>query len=105
MKIGIVCYPTFGGSGAIATELGQSLARREHEVHVISYAPPFRLREFRPNLHFHAVEVSSYPLFRYPPYDLALASKVMEVTEDTGLDLLHVDRDSESACLPHLVTS
>jgi N-acetyl-alpha-D-glucosaminyl L-malate synthase BshA len=89
LKIGIVCYPTYGGSGAIAAELGQQLARRDHDVHMISYAPPFRLREFRPNLHYHAVEVSSYPLFRYPPYDLALASKIMEVVAETGLDLVH----------------
>ena len=69
MKIGIVCYPTYGGSGAIATELGQHLARRSHDVHMISYAPPFRLSDFRSNLHYHAVEVSSYPLFRYRQTD------------------------------------
>lgn len=100
MKIGIVCYPTFGGSGAVATELGQTLARRDHEVHMISYSPPFRLKEFRPNLHFHAVEVSSYPLFRYPPYDLALASKIMEVVAGNGLDLLHVHY-----AIPHAISA
>jgi N-acetyl-alpha-D-glucosaminyl L-malate synthase BshA len=100
MRIGIVCYPTFGGSGAIATELGQALARRDHEVHVISYAPPFRLRDFRLNLHYHAVEVSSYPLFKYPPYDLALASKIMEVVEETGLDLVHVHY-----AIPHAISA
>ncbi len=100
MKIGIVCYPTFGGSGAIATELGQALARRDHEVHVISYAPPFRLREFRLNLHYHAVEVSSYPLFRYPPYDLALASKIMQVVAETGLDLVHAHY-----AIPHAISA
>jgi N-acetyl-alpha-D-glucosaminyl L-malate synthase BshA len=100
MRIGIVCYPTFGGSGAIATELGQALAKRDHEVHVISYAPPFRLREFRLNLHYHAVEVSSYPLFKYPPYDLALASKIMEVVEETGLDLVHAHY-----AIPHAISA
>jgi N-acetyl-alpha-D-glucosaminyl L-malate synthase BshA len=100
LKIGIVCYPTYGGSGAIATELGQALARRDHEVHMISYAPPFRLREFRTNLHFHAVEVSSYPLFRYPPYDLALASKIMEVVEETGLDVVHAHY-----AIPHAISA
>ena len=100
MKIGIVCYPTFGGSGAIATELGQTLARREHEVHIISYSPPFRLKEFRSNLHYHAVEVSSYPLFRYPPYDLALASKILEVVAENGLDLLHVHY-----AIPHAISA
>jgi len=100
VKIGIVCYPTYGGSGAIATELGQSLAGRGHEIHMISYAPPFRLRDFRGNLHYHAVEVSSYPLFRYPPYDLALASKIMEVVSETGLDLLHAHY-----AIPHAISA
>ena len=100
MKIGIVCYPTFGGSGAIATELGQALARRDHEVHMISYAPPFRMRDFRSNLHYHAVEVSSYPLFKYPPYDLALASKIVEVVQETGLDLVHAHY-----AIPHAISA
>jgi N-acetyl-alpha-D-glucosaminyl L-malate synthase BshA len=100
VKIGIVCYPTYGGSGAVATELGQTLARRGHEVHLISYAPPFRLREFRTNLHFHAIEVSAYPLFRYPPYDLALASKIMEVALETGLDVVHAHY-----ALPHAISA
>jgi N-acetyl-alpha-D-glucosaminyl L-malate synthase BshA len=100
VKLGIVCYPTYGGSGAIATELGQSLARRGHEIHMISYAPPFRLRDFRTNLHYHAVEVSSYPLFRYPPYDLALASKIMEVVSETGLDLVHAHY-----AIPHAISA
>ena len=68
-------------------------------MHIISYAPPFRLREFRPNLQYHAVEVSSYPLFRYPPYDLALASKIMEVVSETGLDLLHAHY-----AIPHAIS-
>jgi L-malate glycosyltransferase len=100
LKIGIVCYPTYGGSGAIATELGQTLARRGHEVHMISYAPPFRLRDFRSNLHYHAVEVSAYPLFKYPPYDLALASKILEVVDETGLDLVHVHY-----AIPHAISA
>jgi N-acetyl-alpha-D-glucosaminyl L-malate synthase BshA len=100
VKLGIVCYPTYGGSGAIATELGQSLARRGHDIHMISYAPPFRLRDFRNNLHYHAVEVSSYPLFRYPPYDLALASKIMEVVSETGLDLVHAHY-----AIPHAISA
>jgi len=100
VKVGIVCYPTYGGSGAIATELGQVLARRGHDVHVVSYSPPFRLRDFRLNLHYHAVEVSSYPLFRYPPYDLALASKLMEVVQSADLDLLHVHY-----AIPHSISA
>jgi len=100
LKVGIVCYPTYGGSGAIATELGQVLARRGHDVHVISYSPPFRLRDFRLNIHYHAVEVSAYPLFRYPPYDLALASKIMEVVESADLDLLHVHY-----AIPHAISA
>jgi len=100
VKVGIVCYPTYGGSGAIATELGQVLARRGHDVHVISYSPPFRLRDFRLNIHYHAVEVSAYPLFRYPPYDLALASKIMEVVVSGELDLLHVHY-----AIPHAISA
>src|SRR2546425_13294637 len=72
MKIGITCYPTYGGSGVVATELGLELAERSHEVHFISYAQPIRLPAPHPNIHYHEVEVSRYPLFDYPPYDLAL---------------------------------
>ena len=72
MKIGITCYPTYGGSGVVATELGMELAQRGHEVHFIAYALPIRLTEPHPNIHYHEVEVSRYPLFEYPPYDLAL---------------------------------
>ena len=90
MKIGITCYPTYGGSGVVATELGKSLAQRGHEVHFISYALPFRLNNFVENVVFHEVELSSYPLFEFPLYSLALASKMVEVAEYEKLDLLHV---------------
>lgn len=90
MKIGITCYPTYGGSGVIATELGKELALRGHEVHFISYALPFRLSGYIENIVFHEVEMSSYPLFEFPLYSLALASKMIEVAEFEDLDLLHV---------------
>src|SRR5882762_2310488 len=90
MKIGITCYPTYGGSGIVATELGLELALRGHEVHFISYANPIRLDAGTPRIHYHEVEVSTYPLFYYPPYCLALASRMEEVAERYRLDLLHV---------------
>ncbi|HET7274762.1 MAG TPA: N-acetyl-alpha-D-glucosaminyl L-malate synthase BshA [Longimicrobiaceae bacterium] len=90
MKIGITCYPTYGGSGAIATELGMELSRRGHEVHFISYAHPFRLPHFMERVYFHEVEVARYPLFEYSPYSLALAAMMHEVTLRKKLDLLHV---------------
>ncbi len=90
MKIGITCYPTYGGSGVIATELGKALAQRGHEVHFISYALPFRLTNFIENVVFHEVEMSNYPLFEFPLYSLALASKMVEVASFEKLDLLHV---------------
>src|SRR5690349_8321406 len=90
MKVGITCYPTYGGSGIVATELGLELANRGHEVHFISYANPIRLDPDVPRIHYHEVEVSNYPLFQYPPYCLALASRMAEVAEDYKLDLLHV---------------
>ncbi|HEX6059138.1 MAG TPA: N-acetyl-alpha-D-glucosaminyl L-malate synthase BshA [Gemmatimonadaceae bacterium] len=89
MKIGITCYPTYGGSGAVATELGIALAARGHEVHFITYQQPFRLPSFLPRIYFHEVEVTRYPLFEYPPYDLALAVRMHEVVLMHGLDLLH----------------
>lgn len=89
MKIGITCYPTYGGSGAVATELGVALAKLGHEVHFISYAQPFRLPLFTPRVYFHEVDVGKYPLFEYPPYDLALAVRMHEVTIKHELDLLH----------------
>jgi L-malate glycosyltransferase len=90
MKIGITCYPTYGGSGAIATELGIALAQRGHEIHFITYQQPFRLPKFLPRIFFHEVDVGRYPLFEYPPYDLALAVRMHEVVLTHHLDLLHV---------------
>lgn len=90
MKIGITCYPTYGGSGAVATELGIALAQRGHEVHFITYQQPFRLPAFLPGVYFHEVDVGKYPLFEYPPYDLALAVRMHEVVMSHGLNLLHV---------------
>ncbi|MGZ8457762.1 MAG: N-acetyl-alpha-D-glucosaminyl L-malate synthase BshA [Gemmatirosa sp.] len=89
MKIGITCYPTYGGSGAVATELGIALAARGHEVHFITYQQPFRLPNFLPRIFFHEVDVGRYPLFEYPPYDLALAVRMHEVVQQHGLDVLH----------------
>lgn len=100
MKIGITCYPTYGGSGVVATELGIELAQRGHQVHFISYSQPIRLTEPHPNIHFHEVEVSRYPLFEYPPYDLALATRMSEVAEIYNLDLLHVHY-----AIPHSVSA
>lgn len=90
MKIGIVCYPTFGGSGVVATELGMGLAKRGHEVHFITYRRPARLSYFHENVFYHEVTGEDYPLFEYPPYDTALASKLVEVVKFEKLDLLHV---------------
>ncbi|MBK5278812.1 MAG: N-acetyl-alpha-D-glucosaminyl L-malate synthase BshA [Bacteroidia bacterium] len=90
MKIGIVCYPTFGGSGVVATELGKALAQEGHEVHFITYSQPSRLDFLNENLFYHEVEFHSYPLFEYPPYELALASKMVSVVKNEKLDLLHV---------------
>lgn len=100
MKIGITCYPTYGGSGVVATELGLELAQRGHEIHFISYAQPIRLRGAEPNIHYHEVEVSRYPLFDYPPYDLALATRMAEVSQLYDLDLLHVHY-----AIPHSVSA
>ena len=90
MKIGITCYPTYGGSGAVATELGIALATRGHEVHFITYRQPFRLPAFLPRVYFHEVDVPRYPLFEFPPYDLALAVRMHEVVLGHKLDLLHL---------------
>jgi N-acetyl-alpha-D-glucosaminyl L-malate synthase BshA len=90
MKIGITCYPTYGGSGAVATELGIALAHRGHEIHFITYQQPFRLPSFLPRIFFHEVDVGRYPLFEYPPYDLALAVRMHQVVLAHKLDLLHV---------------
>lgn len=90
MKIGIVCYPTFGGSGVVATELGKALAKRGHQVHFITYTQPTRLDFFNENIFYHEVDIFSYPLFHYPPYELALASKMVMVAKYENLDLVHV---------------
>ena len=90
MRIGITCYPTYGGSGIVATELGLELANRGHVVHFITYSNPIRLDPGTPRIYYHEVEVSTYPLFQYPPYCLALASRMAEVADDYSLDLLHV---------------
>ena len=100
MRIGITCYPTYGGSGVVATELGIELAQRGHEVHFITYSQPFRLTQPQHNVHYHEVEVSNYPLFDYPPYDLALASRMAEVADIYQLDLLHVHY-----AIPHSVSA
>jgi L-malate glycosyltransferase len=100
MKIGITCYPTYGGSGVVATELGIELAHRGHEIHFISYSQPFRLTTLHDNIRYHEVTVSQYPLFEYPPYDLALATRMAEVAEIYDLDLLHVHY-----AIPHSVSA
>ena len=90
MKIGIVCYPTFGGSGVLATELGKALAQKGHQVHFITYQQPVRLNGFIPNIFYHEVQVPTYPLFDFPPYETALASTMVDVIKNNNLDLLHV---------------
>ena len=90
MRIGIVCYPTFGGSGVLATELGKALAQKGHMVHFITYQQPVRLNGFIPNIFYHEVQVPTYPLFDYPPYETALASTMVDVIKNNDLDLLHV---------------
>ncbi|MEQ8624669.1 MAG: N-acetyl-alpha-D-glucosaminyl L-malate synthase BshA [Vicingaceae bacterium] len=90
MNIGIVCYPTFGGSGVVATELGKALAAKGHQIHFISYQQPVRLDSFSENIFYHEVSVSDYPLFEYPPYELVLASKLVDVVKFEQLDILHV---------------
>jgi L-malate glycosyltransferase len=100
MRIGITCYPTYGGSGVVATELGIELAALGHEVHFISYSQPFRLSGRDSGIQYHEVHVSSYPLFEFPPYDLALASRMAEVAEFHSLDLLHVHY-----AIPHSVSA
>lgn len=100
MRIGITCYPTYGGSGVVATELGIELATAGHEVHFISYSQPFRLSGRDDGIFYHEVPVSSYPLFEFPPYDLALASRMAEVAEFCNLDLLHVHY-----AIPHSVSA
>jgi N-acetyl-alpha-D-glucosaminyl L-malate synthase BshA len=100
VRVGITCYPTYGGSGIVATELGLELAARGHEVHFITYANPIRLDQDVPRIHYHEVEVSTYPLFQYPPYCLALASRMAEVAECYELDVLHVHY-----AIPHSISA
>lgn len=100
VNVGITCYPTYGGSGIVATELGLELATRGHEVHFISYANPIRLDPGIPRIHYHEVEVTTYPLFQYPPYCLALASRMAEVAEAYELDLIHVHY-----AIPHSISA
>ncbi|GAA0297277.1 N-acetyl-alpha-D-glucosaminyl L-malate synthase BshA [Gracilibacillus halotolerans] len=89
LKIGIVCYPSVGGSGIVATELGKMLAKKGHEIHFITSSVPFRLDSFYPNIYFHEVEMNHYPVFQYPPYDFTLANKIAEVIESEKLDIIH----------------
>lgn len=98
MKIGITCYPTVGGSGVIATELGKMLAEKGHEVHFITSSTPFRLNKTYPNIFNHQVDINTYSVFQYAPYDIALATKISEVIKNEGLDLLHVHY-----AIPHAV--
>ena len=105
MKIGIVCYPTFGGSGVVATELGMGLAKRGHKIHFITYRQPVRLAQqhFHENVFFHEVSSADYPLFEYPPYDTALASKMVDVVKYENLDLLHVHYAIPHATVAYIV--
>lgn len=100
MKIGMICYPSYGGSGVVATELGEHLADLGHEVHFISYERPFRLREFHSNLYLHEVEVFDYPLFKFPPYSIALTGTITEVVRTYDLDILHAHY-----AIPHAVSA
>ncbi len=100
MKIGIVCYPTVGGSGVIATEMAMHAARSGHEAHLISYQRPSRLKRAVPGLRCHDVQVSAYPLFRFPPYDLALATRMLEVQESEGVEIFHVHY-----AIPHAISA
>ncbi|GAA0459047.1 N-acetyl-alpha-D-glucosaminyl L-malate synthase BshA [Alkalibacillus silvisoli] len=99
-RIGIVCYPTVGGSGVVATELGIFLAEQQYEVHFISTTMPFRLKRLYPNIYFHEVEVANYPVFKHPPYDLALANKIAEVVDREKLDIIHAHY-----AVPHAICS
>lgn len=102
MRIGIACYPTYGGSGVVASELGIELARRGHEVHVISYEMPFRLAGYRERIYYHEMEVSNYPLFKHPPFTLSAACKMIDITETYHLDVLHVHYAVPWAVCAHL---
>jgi len=103
LKIGIVCYPTFGGSGVVATELGLGLARKGHQIHFITYRQPARLNTFQQNIYFHEVSGEDYPLFEYSPYDTALASKLVDVVKHENLDILHVHYAIPHAAVAYMV--
>lgn len=90
MKVGVVCYPTYGGSGVVATELGKAMAKEGHEIHFITYSQPTRLDFFSENVYYHEVDIKPYPLFQYPPYEIALASKMVDVAKHEKLDIFHV---------------
>ena len=100
MKIGMICYPTLGGSGIVASELGLALAHKGHEVHFFSYAVPFRLGEFHPKIFIHQVDVATYPLFKFPPYVLGLTNEIVDVAQESGLDILHAHY-----AVPHATTA
>lgn len=100
LKIAVVCYPSFGGSGVVATELGQALAGRGHNVHFICHNIPARLKDLSPSVHFHPVDVVTYPLFQFPPYTLALATRLAQTIEEVGIDLIHVHY-----AIPHLISA
>ncbi len=100
MRIGITCYPTYGGSGVVATELGKAMAQRGHQIHFISYSLPFRLQQYDERIFFHGVEMVNYPLLEHPPYAIALAAKMSEVAAEVGLDLFHVHY-----AIPHAVSA
>ncbi|MFZ0391445.1 MAG: glycosyltransferase, partial [Calditrichia bacterium] len=100
MKIGIACYPTYGGSGVVATELGKNLAHRGHEVHFISYAMPYRLNEYYDKIYYHEVKMVDYPLFEFPPYSLALSTKMAEIARYQQLNIIHAHY-----AIPHAISA
>ncbi|MFC5603275.1 N-acetyl-alpha-D-glucosaminyl L-malate synthase BshA [Sporosarcina koreensis] len=100
LKVGVICYPTVGGSGVVATELGLKMAERGHEMHFITSSRPFRIPDGQPNIHFHEVKIDGYAVFKYPPYDIALANRIARVIEEEGLDLLHVHY-----AVPHAISA
>lgn len=100
LKVGIICYPTLGGSGVVATELGLKMAERGHEMHFITSSRPFRVPDVQPNIHFHEVKIDGYAVFKYPPYDIALANRIAQVIEEEDLDLLHVHY-----AVPHAISA
>lgn len=102
LRIGIVCYPTYGGSGVVATELGKALADNGHSVHFITYSQPPRLDVFQPNVYFHEVSFQNYALFEFPPYETALASAMVDVVKNQSLDLLHVHYAIPHASAAHI---